>query len=200
MKLLSILKRFWRKDSKTLDSKSKDYLPSFWEDDFCQIEIVPIENQDYIKEQITQIDSLSKKSHDGLGYTEIYGRDSMPISTITKEIRIDYFEKVLESFDFQRAKQIRYDADKLLDCQNGKIKAFGFNSFTIFFDFDDEFVKNIWISNGLIVSTKEYDNIKSALYALGDECNFILIDWNSLKITDLKNKTHIDKYLMDYWK
>lgn len=200
MKLLSIIKRFRKKDSKTLDSNSKDYLPTFWEDDFCQIEIVPAENLDYIKEQITQIDSLSQKANDGFGFKEIHGRDSMPLSTLTREIRIDYFEKVLESFEFQRAKQIRYDADKLLDCQNGKIKALGFNSFTIFFDFDEEFVKNIWISNGLIVSTKEYDCIRSVLYILGEECNLILIDWNSLKVTDLKDKTQIDKYLMDYWK
>lgn len=200
MKLPFIIKRFRQKDSKTIDSKSKDYLPSFWEDDFCQIEMVPAENLDYIKEQITQIDSLSQKANEGLGFTEIHGRDSMPTLTITKEIRIDYFEKVLVSFEFQRAKEIRYDADKLLDCQNGKIKAFGFNSFTIFFDFDDEFVKNIWISNGLIVSTNEYDSIKSALYVLGEECDFILIDWNSLKVADLKDKTQIDKYLMDYWK
>jgi hypothetical protein len=67
-------------------------------------------------------------------------------------------------------------------------------------DTQDEFVKNIWLSISLIVSVGQYDLIKSALYCLGEECEMVLVDWNSLELFDLRDRIQIDKYLNDYWK
>jgi hypothetical protein len=87
-----------------------------------------------------------------------------------------------------------------LNCETGRTKAFGFSNFTIFFDTEDEFVKNIWIHIGLIVSAPQFDLIQDVLYTLGEECELLLIDWNSLELFDLADKTQIQKYLMGYWK
>jgi hypothetical protein len=124
----------------------------------------------------------------------------MPVTTLSKEIRTDYLETLLTGFKFEKAKSIKYDSHKTLDCQTGSTKAYGFPNFTIFFDTKDEFVKNIWLSNGLIVEVKQYDLIKSALYSLGEECEMILVDWNSTEIFDLRDRNQINEYLMDYWK
>ena len=106
----------------------------------------------------------------------------------------------IDLFEFEKAKNINYNSHKIIDCEKGLTKAFGFSNFTIFFDTEFEFVKNIWLSNSLIVSVKQYDLIKSALYSLGEECEMLLVDWNSLELFDLKDRNQIDKYLMDYWK
>ena len=200
MGLLSFFKFRKSDNNKKILFDPGEYVPSFWEDDYCQIEIVPSENRTFIQKQSEQIDELATKSRTDYGFTEIFGRGPMPATTVSKEISVDYFEKTLTDFKFQKARHIRYDKNEILNCETGKTKAFGFSNFTIFFDTEDEFVKNIWIDIGLIVSAPQFDLIQDALYTLGEECELILIDWNSLELFDLADRNHIQKYLMGYWK
>jgi hypothetical protein len=200
MGLFSFLK--FRKSNKTPVSalNPSEYIPSFWEDDYCQIEIVPFENKTFIQKQVRQIEDLSAKSSTGYGFKETFVRGPMPIPTISKEIRVDYFEWTLTGLQFQKAKHIRFGEREILDCETGNTKAFGFLNFTIFFDTEGEFLKNIWIHIGLIVSAPQLDLIQTALYILGKECELVLVDWNSLELTDLANKKQIESYLWGYWK
>jgi hypothetical protein len=199
MGLFSFLK-FRKSDKSPLRFDPNEYIPSFWEDNYCQIEIVPTENKSFIQKQIEQIEDLSEKSGAGYGFTESFVRETMPTPTISKEIRTDYLERTLTGIQFQKAKHIRFDKTEVLDCESGNTKAFGFYNFTIFFDTEEEFVKNIWIRINLIVSALQFDLIQAALYTLGEECELILIDWSSLELFDLADKRQIQKYLMDYWK
>lgn len=200
MGLFSFLK--FRKSAKADQSQvdPNEYIPLFWEDHYCQIEIVPFENKTFIERQVKQIEELSVKSRSEHGFTETFARASMPVPTISKEIRVDYLERTLTDFQFPKAKQIQYEQSKILDCESGKTKAFGFSNFTIFFDTEGEFVKNIWIHIGLIVSVQQFDLILAALYSLGEECELVLIDWNSLELFKLDDKLQIQKYLRGYWK
>jgi hypothetical protein len=179
---------------------ANEYAPSFWEDDYCQIEIVPVENKAFILKQAKEIDRFAESSRTNYGYTETFERGTMPVQTLSKEIRADYLEQSLLGFQFAKAKHIRYENSKILNCDTGKTKAFGFSNFTVFFDIEEEFVKNIWVHIGLIVSVTQFDLIETAFYTLGEECALILIDWNSSELFDLSDKTHIQKYLMGYWK
>jgi hypothetical protein len=183
-----------------IEFDQNEYVPSFWEDDYCQIEIVPSENREFIQKQSEQIDELASNSRTEYGFTETFGRGPMPVTTISKEIRVDYFEKTLTDFKFQKARHIRYDKSEILNCDGGKTKAFGFSNFTIFFDTEDEFVKNIWLDIGLIVSAPQFDLIQNTLYTLGEECELVLIDWNSLRLYDLADRGQIQDYLMWHFK
>lgn len=180
MGLFSFFKFLKGGKNQKIDFDPNEYVPSFWEDDYCQIEIVPSENRDFIQKQSEQINELASKSRTDYGFTETFGRGPMPVTTISKEIRIDYFEKTLTDFKFQKAKHIRYDKSEILNCETGKTRAFDFSNFTIFFDTEDEFVKNIWLDIGLIVSAPQFELIQDTLYTLGEECELALIDWNSL--------------------
>ncbi|MDO6433495.1 hypothetical protein Q4E93_22975 [Flavitalea sp. BT771] len=200
MGFFSFLRRQLSTRVPTPENDPSEYVPSFWEDDYCQIEIVPLENIEFIKKQVGQIEDLSAKSRNGDGFTDIFVRGQLPTPTISKEIRVDYLEWRLSSCQLSKAKSIRFDGRKIMDCQTGNTKAFGFPNFTIFFDTEGEFVKNIWIHIGNIVSAPQFDTIQAALHALGEECEVILIDWNSSELFDLADKTRIGKYLMDYWK
>jgi hypothetical protein len=200
MGLFSFLKFLKPDKPKQIEFATNEYVPSFWEDDYWQIEIVPYENKTFIQKQAGQIDELASKSKTDYGFTATFGRGPMPVTTVSKEIRVDYLERTLTGFQFQKARHIRYDKNEVLNCESGKTKAFGFSNFTIFFDTEDEFVKNIWIDIGLIVSAPQFDLIQNALYTLGEECELVLIDWNRLELFDLADRTQIQKYLMGYWK
>ncbi|WP_324673598.1 hypothetical protein [Hymenobacter sp. GOD-10R] len=199
MRILSFIKRLSKSKAVPVPVDPNGYLPSFWEDDYCQIEIVPWENKEFIEEQIRRTNNSTVKLRDEHGFTKIFERSSMPITSLSKEFRIDYWENALVGFGFIKAKYIRYDSGEIIDCKKSNTKAYGFTNFTIFFDIEDEFVKNIWLSIGVLDSAKQFETIKLALYCLGEEYEFILIDWNSLELIDLRNRVKIDKYLMAYW-
>ena len=197
MKLLDIFKIFGQK---TTVNKEDNYLPSFWEDDFCQIEIVPFENREFIAKTIGQVNELTSNSNIDFGFTKIFAREQIPVTTFSKEIRTDYFHNLLISYEFEKAESVLYDSQKTIECETGSTKAYGFHNFTIFFETENEFVKNIWISVDLIVSKRQYDLIKSVLNSLGEECEMLLVDWNVQELFDLTDKTQIDKYLNYHWK
>jgi hypothetical protein len=200
MGLFSFFKFLKGDNTQKIEFAPNEYVPSFWEDDYCQIEIVPSENRDFIQKQSEQISDLASKSKTDYGFTETFGRGPMAVTTFSKEIRVDYFEKTLTDFKFQKARHIRYDKSQILNCETGKTKAFGFSNFTIFFDTEGEFVKNIWVGTGLIVSAPQFDLIQDTLYTLGEECELVLIDWNSLRLYDLVDRKQIQDYLMWYFK
>ncbi len=200
MGLFSFRNFFKPKKAITPGFAPDEYVPIFWEDDYCQIEMVPFQNKTFIQKQAEQINELAGKSKTQYGFMETFERGPMPFKTISKKIRVNYLEDTLTGFQFLKARYIRYNKNEILECEKENTKAFGFTNFTIFFDIENEFVKNIWISTGLISSVTQYDLIVAALCTLGKNCELILIDWNSLSFFDLADKVQVNKYLWNLWK
>lgn len=175
-------------------------LPSFWEDDYCQIEIVPRQNLENIKSTINQIDNFTENTKTEYGYTDVFVREGLPFPTLNEEYRIDAFEKQLIEKGFKKATKIRYDGYTIVDCSNTTSNALSLPCFNIFYDCEDEFLKNIWISTSLITSTEHFDTISETLYELGESYELILINWNSSELVDLTDRNKIKDYLMSYWK
>ena len=201
MRLLQFLK-FLRSNKISSDSVDPDeYVPLLWEDDYCQVEIVPEENKAFINEQSTEITGLIDKSRSKFDFAGSFSRGSMPITTLSKKITVNYLENKLTSFNIPKIEHIRYDSTKIINCKTSKIKAYGSSSFTIFFDLDElGFIKNIWLSLGLIVEVKVFHTLQSFLHSLGEIDGFVLIDWNSLELLNLKDEHQIQKYLMHMFK
>lgn len=190
-------KIFGRKKNPEIEDEN---LPSFWEDDYCQIEIVPRENIEHIDKSIKQIDEFTEKTRTKYGFTDIFVREGLPFPTINEELRTDFFEKLLNEKGFEKATKIRYDGNTIIKCSKTTSNAFSLPCFNFFYDCEDEFVKNIWISISLITSTEHYSKILETLYELGESCDLVLIDWNSSELIDLSNRKQIESYLMSYWK
>lgn len=190
-------KIFGRKTNPKMEDEN---LPSFWEDDYCQVEIVPRKNIEHIKKSIKQIDEFTEKTRTEYGFTDIFMREGLPFPTINEELRTDYFEKLLTEMCFEKATKIRYDGNTIIDCSKTTSNAFSLPCFNFFYDCNEEFIKNIWISTSLITSNEHFNNILEALYELGESCELVLIDWNSSELIDLTDRNQIKQYLMSYWK
>ncbi|MBP6025436.1 hypothetical protein [Ferruginibacter sp.] len=190
-------KIFGRKNISQNEDKN---LPSFWEDDYCQVEIVPRKNVAHIQTSIKQIVDFTEKTRTEYGFTAIFMREGMPFPTLNEELRIDYLEKLLTEKGFEKAKQIRYDGYTITDCSKTTSNAFSLPCFNFFYDCKDEFINNIWSSTSLITSTDHFNKILETLYELGEGCELVLINWNSSELIDLSDRKQIEKYLMSYWK
>lgn len=180
-------------------NKNKD-LPSFFEDNFCQIEIISIKNINYTKSLIIENESFTKKNKVDNGFIDVIIRKNLPFSTLSLELNINNFESVLFENGLIKSKKYLKERNVRTDSSLYDINSFGLGGFDIIYDSEDEFIKNIWISSSLIVSTEQFNKILDSFYKLGKNYELVLINWNSLEIIDLSDKKQIIKYLMYYWK
>lgn len=200
MSLFSFFNFLTSDKRKKISFDPTECVPAVCDGDYCQIELVPAENRYFIQKQLEKGEDLRAKSRDHLDSTATSGRASFPITTVSKEIRVDSFEEELTGFGFQKAIRIRYNQNEVVRCETGSVMAFGSSNFTIFFDKEGEFVKNIWVNIGLIVSGPQLDLLRAALYNLGQGYELVLIAWNSKELFDLADRNQVRKFLMDYWK
>lgn len=169
----------------------------FHEDDYCQIEILPIQNYNYCKKEIEKIEDFSEehKVDGGIGWTDVYVRGENPIPLAELNISIDMLSSLLEEITtkFETVKT-GYSSYREV-CQH--IIAYGkSNDVVLFFDFDkgSNYVKNIWLTLD-VSNEKERDSAKKILSVLSKVHELILVDWCWDFVTKLNDSLSIENYL-----
>jgi len=86
-KLLSLFKKLPKTSTTeaTIASTKELDIVQYWDDDYCQVELVPVANKEYILKQIDAINKFSEEHHTEQGYTDVYARDSQPTTTKSEE-------------------------------------------------------------------------------------------------------------------
>lgn len=97
------------------------------------------------------------------------------------------------------ARSFRYwPDDTMIDCVYGTTKAFGFPGCSIFFEVDGEFVRNVWLKTGRVDDNAQVQLLGEALYQLGEDLEWLLVDWNAGLCIDLRDKSQISYYLSKF--
>jgi hypothetical protein len=176
------------------------YLPVLWEDEYCLVEIVSTENKSFIKKQASDIEDFSKKNFDGYGFKDMFVLGEMPAPTVSLELRVDAFEILLNRHRIPKAKQIQYGKGEKLDYEKSISKAHGFPQCTIFFNTVDagEFINRIWFDIIPGISMEQLNLFQNLLYDLGKSYEFILVDWNSLELVELRDWVQVKNYLKNF--
>ncbi len=160
----------------------------YHEDDFCQIEIVPKEN---LSDLLKQADNISDFSAEN-GYSDIYVREENKVSLKSREIDKTELEKLLTELGTEKHTEVitGYGSDYRVKSEN--TIGFGKEYSAIYFDFENDKVKNIWITNlfGL-----NHDKVVEVFSKIGEKWNLVLMDWNRSELIDLSNKEMINKYI-----
>jgi hypothetical protein len=169
----------------------------FHEDDYCQIEILPVQNYEYCKQEIDKINHFSEehKVADGIGWTDIYVRDESPITLEELKISIERLttslQSVVSKFDFVFTGYSSYREV----CKS--TFAYGdTDEVVVFFDVDEElnFVKNIWMTLN-IRNQVQIDSAIQIFKALSGICKLILVDWGWGFLSELDDNLEIENYL-----
>ena len=164
----------------------------FHEDDYCQIEILPVENFGFCLQQAGLIDEFAEEHRSGGGYTDIFVRDTNPTSIYSKRIPTDIFESALEGIQKYDEVFSGYSSyrEKYEDTS-----AFGYDvNAAVFYQQKDGFIDNIWLAldiyeeNDVSIAS----NILALLSNLGD---FIIVDWGWSFVEKLSNAEIIRLYL-----
>ena len=160
----------------------------YHEDDFCQIEIIPKENlSDLLKQADNIADFTAEK-----GYSDIYVREENKVSLKSREIEKTELEKLLTELGTKKHTEVitGYGSEYRVKSEN--TVGFGKEYSAVYFDFENDKVNNIWITNlfGL-----NHDQVVDVFSKIGEKWNLVLMDWNSSELIDLSSKEMIKKYL-----
>ncbi|WP_440948165.1 hypothetical protein ACSAZL_08020 [Methanosarcina sp. T3] len=169
----------------------------FHEDDYCQLEILPVQNYNYCKKEINNILNFSEehKADNGIGWTDMYVRDENP-TTLT-ELRISV-SKLCSSLQNISCKfdivYTGYGSHREV-CQN--TLAYGdSDDVVIFFDSDKEksIIKNMWLT--LDVHDEHHKESAQKIFCtLSKFSDFILVDWSWGFISELSSTIRLENYL-----
>ena len=156
-------------------SKRKIY---FHEDDYCQQQFLPIENQEWVNSERTNIEEFSDKhkSESGFGWNEIYVRKDSTISL--KDLKITVEEVSIVLTQIMPVYDVVFTGYSTYRENCDSTSAWGLNpNCAIFLNWDEkQIVKNIWTN---FFDIEENSIIKSAKVAeaLGKLRPLLYVDW-----------------------
>lgn len=165
----------------------------FHEDDYCQIELLPIENLGFCLKQTGLINEFANAHKEGNSYTDIYMREDNPISMHDKKVLITLLENsldgVLPKFDEVCTGYSSYRE------KSKHTNAFGQDeNVVMFYDSKDNFINHIWFTLDI---SKENDIMvaRDMFHALSKLGEFIIVDWGWDFVEKINNLEKIESYL-----
>lgn len=157
----------------------------FHEDDYQQLEILPVDNLGFCLQQIDEVEKSSAENFDGYGFKDVYMRQENPSKLVSLEMRVVELESVLREilpkYDSVYTGYSSYRAK----CDG--VIAFGHdNGATIFFEQNEGVVTSIWVSDPF-----------SELTLLPNMNNLLFVDWAWGFACPLREKEMFVKYIKE---
>ena len=159
----------------------------YHEDDFCQVELLPIDNLQHCLAQMGEQQAFAAAHQSGAGWTDMYMRQEPPSRLVTlgmtgEQLRLAVKE-VLPPYD---AVFTGYSSYRV-ECKN--LLAFGGdNTETLFAGIDEHgIVVELWCSDGM-----------PELLRLPLPEQLLLADWNAGLACPLSDRALFARYLQEY--
>ena len=179
------------RDKKNKKSENNSSL-FFHEDDFCQIELIPIENYDDAKSQLEKSSDFSREHFDGVGYTDIYLRSENKFELERRKILVRDLHNLLINVGFTEVGKVTtgYGQDYRVVPEN--TVGFGHDYSAIYYDYKSDFVTNIWLTQPFNIEKKKLIHF---LTEVGKRWYLLLVDWEASEVVHLSEEKAISKYL-----
>lgn len=165
----------------------------YHEDDYCQIQLLPIENYPELIKQAENISESSKLNFDGSGYKNIVIRANQRTLLKDRGVKNRELEKLLSKLKVERHNIVTTGFGFSYRVQSKNTVAYGKEPSGILYDFDNqtEEVENIWLINP---SRLESVELQTVISEIAKKWNLVLMDWNSLTLLDWENLDDVDTY------
>lgn len=163
----------------------------YHEDDYRQVEIVPFENLKKLMQQAQNIHDFSEKHLDGGGYSDTMIREENGYKLDQRKIDPKELDRIFSELSIQKYIEVSTGI-RPGEMLSENTFGYGKNYNGIFFDYEGNSVTNIWM-----VGSPHMDNEKLiiTLNHIGKKWNLLLMNWNTLRLIDLKDKKQIERYL-----
>ncbi len=166
----------------------------FHEDDYCQIELLPVSARHHCMTQMGIIDDFAAKHDDGgMGYTGIYVRPDAPHAFAELSVATAAFSAAisqhLPAYDFVFTGYSSYREE----CRS--TLAWGDDSFTLFADHEASIIQHVWLDLSL-PNAAEAARVASALRALPISESILIADWSWSLVAMLSDDASLNEYLL----
>lgn len=164
----------------------------FHEDDYCQIEILPLTAKKFCLKQIGEIDEFVDKHSEEFGFSYMYVRDESPHSIREVEISQEKIADVLDflpEFDEVDSEYLRWIED------SEPVFSRGIDNHTAVFWEKDEngIISAMWL--GMYIVPENRDVWYRILTVLGSIASLLLVDWCAGICVDLTDTKEIENYI-----
>lgn len=170
------------------------YLPSevlhLWEDDYLMIELLPVENIDFVKFETKRIENFGNEHFDGTGFTDITPIGEKLVKTLDRKIQLDKISEIFSGAGLKRIDKVVMQDIGFLEDTNAPF-GFGTNNFAILFDIKKDIVENIWLA-GQVSNLDDRKKLVNGLYKFGKSYNFLGVNWFRCKYYDLRQKDQVE--------
>jgi hypothetical protein len=167
----------------------------FHEDDYCQVQLVPFENHSSLMEEARKVKGFAHSNFDGVAYKDIYVRGDERLKLSDRKIKVSEFEMMLSTSGLGRTDQVTtgYGSSHREVCAN--TVGYGRSDCAILFDWKNETVEHVWLFFHWGTEGLNKRRLSDLVHKIGQNYNLILMDWNQLILTDIRQKEQADKYL-----
>ena len=164
----------------------------YHEDDYGQIEIVPKENFGRLIKEAENVKYFSENHFESEGFTDMYVRNGIGLKLEERKIKASELNEILLKVFEEKHTNVTtgISSDEI---RSKNTYGYGKNHNGIFFDFNEGFVLNIWISGRIDVNNHK---LTSVLNEIGRKWNLLLMDWNTMELIDLTNSEQTSEYLV----
>jgi hypothetical protein len=170
----------------------------FHEDNYCQIELLPIQN---LFSKNNEADVTKERSEEALtddGFITIFSRAETKYPLDKLNINITDFETELKQYALFDIKNVYtgYSSQRLL---KNNIHCVGFENYILYHEFNNNIVTKAWLDyNAFSDTLNSYpESLQSALLKLVLTYDLILVDWNELITVILKNESAVTNYIKE---
>ena len=188
--MLRWLKNKFKKTGNPMQSDSRSLF--FHEDDFCQIQLLPVEDFRGTQSELNEAGSFAHDHFDGVGYDDIYVRRGGESGVGIRKIPIGELAGLLFQTGLPKAERVLtgYGVDFRVACKN--TIGFGQDYSAIYFAHNAQFVEEIWLTNPFNID-------KNSLIFFLVECfkrwDLFMADWEVRRTIDLSAAETISNYL-----
>ncbi len=177
---------------KTNSSDNQDDGTLFYhEDDFCRIELKPIENIKWLSQELTDLDNFSEEIFASYGWTKMYVPKSDQIKLLSRKINPNKLLEIINKTGFTKATTVTtgYGQTTREDCPS--TFGFGRNYSAVYFSTMFDLVDHIWFTN---LFSLDREKTIQLLHEIGKEWNLILVDWQNHRLVSLADTNEIKNY------
>lgn len=167
----------------------KDYTIFYHEDDYGQVELLPIEDIPYIQNEIEQIDNCHQEN----GFSQIHLREIPQYGLKIREIPTAEIESIFAKLYLTRHTEVATGYGSSFRIRSKDTIGFGDGYKAIFYIHHLEKVFYLWLSSPELIDNKNL--LVATLLELGHTYKLILVDWSYRKMINLQDENEIINYL-----
>ena len=164
----------------------------FHEDDYCQIEILPLSAEKFCLKQIGEIFGLTEKNNEEYGFSDMYIRSESPHSIQEAEISDEKISEILyflPEFDEVTSEYLCWIEDSKPVFSRGID-----NDTAVFWEKNENgIISAMWL--GMYIVPENCHTWQKILTVLGNTAPLMLADWNAGICIDLTNAKEIENYI-----